>query len=47
MRFLKTLMSECIKNNETALKYLLQKKDLNLTFDQVIQHNRKLKLGQI
>ena len=44
---LKTLISEYTTNNEFALRFLLQKNELNLTFDKILCHIRKLKLGQI
>jgi hypothetical protein len=44
---LTTLLSQCTTNNEIASRFLSQRTKLNLTFDQVIQHIRKLKLGQI
>jgi hypothetical protein len=44
---LTTLLSQCTTNNEIASRFLSQKPELNLTFDQVVRHIRKLKLGQI
>jgi hypothetical protein len=41
------LLSQCTTNNEIASRFLSQKSELNLIFDQVIRHIRKLKLGQI
>jgi hypothetical protein len=44
---LTTLLSQCTTNNEIASRFLSQKPELNLTFDQVVRHIRKLKFGQI
>jgi hypothetical protein len=44
---LTTLLSQYTTNDEIASRFLSQKPELNLTFDQVVRHIRKLKLGQI
>jgi homoserine dehydrogenase len=44
---LTTLLSQYTTNNEIASRFLSQKIELKLTFDQIIRHIRKLKLGQI
>ena len=41
------LMQKCTSNSEIASYFMLQSKELNLTFDQVTQHIRKLKQGKI
>ena len=44
---LKDLMFQCTTSFEIAARFLLQKKELNLIIDQVVDHIRKLKSGQI
>ena len=41
------LMQKCTSNSEIASYFMSQNKELNVTFDQVTQHIRKLKRGKI
>ena len=40
-------MQKCTSNSEIASYFISQNKELNLTFDQVTRHIRKLKRGKI